>query len=37
LVQTVQNGSLLITKQSEFDPPEPVESEPVIFGRHDNV
>jgi len=37
LVQTVQDGNLLITKQSEIDPPEPVESDPIIFGRHDNV
>ena len=37
LIQTVDNGNLLITRQSEFDPPEPVESDPVIFGRHDNV
>jgi len=27
----------LITKQSKIEPPEPVESDPVIFGRHDNV
>ena len=37
LVQTVQNGGLLITKQSEIKPPEPVDNEPIIFGRHDNV
>ena len=37
LVQTIENGSLLITKQSEFKPPEPLESDPVVFGRHDNV
>ena len=37
LVQTVQDGSLLITKQSKIEPPEPVESDPIIFGRHDNV
>ena len=37
LVQTVQNGGLLITKQSEIEPPEPIDSEPIIFGRHDNV
>lgn len=37
LVQTVDNGHLLITRQSEFEPPEPVESKPVIFGRHDHV
>jgi len=37
LVQTVQKGGLLIAKQSEFAPPEPIESDPVIFGRHDNV
>ena len=37
LVQTSTNGSLLITKQSELESPEPVESDPIIFGRHDNV
>ena len=42
LIQTVQEGNLLITKQSQFDPPEPVdgalgESDPIIFGRHDHV
>ena len=37
LVQTVHEGSVLITKQSEVAPPEPIESEPVIFGRHDHV
>jgi hypothetical protein len=37
LVQTVQNGGLLITKQSEIKPPEPVDNEPIIFGRHDSV
>ena len=37
LVQTVQNGNLLITKQSEIAPPEPIDNEPIIFGRHDNV
>ena len=37
LVQTVQEGGLLIAKQSEFALPEPIESDPVIFGRHDNV
>ena len=37
LVQTVQEGNILITRQSEIKPPEPVESDPVIFGRHDNV
>jgi len=37
LVQTIDNGSLLITKQSQILPPEPVESKPIIFGRHDNV
>ena len=37
LVQTVKDGGLLITKQSEIEPPEPVESNPIIFGRHDNV
>ena len=36
-VQTVEDGSLLITKQSEFKPPEPVDDQPTIFGRHDNV
>lgn len=37
LVQTVENGSLLITKQSKIQPPEPKESDPIIFGRHDHV
>ena len=37
LVQTVENGHILITKQSDIEPPEPVESDPVIFGRHDHV
>ena len=37
LVQTVHEGSLMIVKQSEVKPPEPIESEPIIFGRHDNV
>jgi len=37
LVQTVDKGSLLITKQSQIPPPEPVESNPIIFGRHDHV
>ena len=37
LVQTVHEGSVMITRQSEVNPPEPVESEPVIFGRHDHV
>jgi len=37
LVQTVDQGSLLITKQSQIPSPEPVESKPIIFGRHDNV
>ena len=37
LVQSVQDGNLLITRQSKVEPPEPVESGPVIFGRHDNV
>jgi hypothetical protein len=37
LVQTVRDGALLITRQSEFAPPEPQDDKPVIFGRHDNV
>ena len=37
LVQTVQDGNLMIVRQSEFKSPEPIEHEPVIFGRHDNV
>jgi hypothetical protein len=37
LVQTVQNGNLLITRQSEIAPPEPIDNEPIVFGRHDNV
>tara|TARA_R110000796_G_scaffold40391_10_gene99964 strand:+ start:7008 stop:7685 length:678 start_codon:yes stop_codon:yes gene_type:complete len=36
-VQMVENGGLVITKQSEVMPPEPVESNPILFGRHDNV
>ena len=37
VVQTVQDGNLLITRESEIAPPEPVDNEPIIFGRHDNV
>jgi hypothetical protein len=37
LVQTVQEGGLVITRQSEVEPPEPAENNPVIFGRHDHV
>lgn len=37
LVQTTKEGSLFITKQSEIAPPEPMDVDPVIFGRHDNV
>ena len=25
----------LITKQSEIDPPEPIDNKPILFGRHD--
>ena len=35
LVQTVQDGNLLITKQSEIAPPEPIDNKPILFGRHD--
>jgi len=35
LVQTHENGGLLITKQSKMEPPEPVDQDPVVFGRHD--
>jgi hypothetical protein len=38
LVQTFNNEGLLITKQSEYIPPEPSEPldiEPVLIGRHD--
>jgi len=37
LVQTVKEGGLVITRQSEVEPPEPAENNPIIFGRHDNV
>ena len=39
LVQTHENGGLLITKQSKMEPPEPADSPdvPVLFGRHDHV
>ena len=37
LVQTIQEGNILITRQSDVKPPEPVESDPIIFGRHDHV
>ena len=26
-----------LTTEPPLDPPEPVESEPIIFGRHDHV
>jgi hypothetical protein len=35
LVQLHENGGLLITKQSKMEPPEPIDQDPVIFGRHD--
>ena len=36
LVQSVQNGKLVITKQKEMTPPEPLDSkDPVLVGRHD--
>ncbi len=37
MVQTVKDGSLLIARQSEVKPPDPIDSDPVIFGRHDHV
>jgi len=37
LVQTVQDGQLLITRQSQYEAPEPMDDQPLIFGRHDNV
>lgn len=36
LVQSYKDGGLLITRQSEVKPPEPVDQEPIIFGRHDH-
>ena len=35
LVQSQENGGLLITKQSNIEPPEPMDQDPVVFGRHD--
>jgi len=35
LVQTFNNEGLLITKQSEYIPPEPMDIEPILIGRHD--
>ena len=35
LVQTIEDGSLLITKASMLTPPEPKDHEPVLIGRDD--
>ena len=35
LVQKAEPTGLLITKQSEMAPPEPVDENPILFGRHD--
>ena len=35
LVQKLDQTGLLITKQSEIEPPEPVDEKPILFGRHD--
>lgn len=35
LVQTFEDGSLLITKASKLSPPEPVDNKPVLIGRDD--
>ena len=36
LVMSTDNEQLLVTRQSELAPPEPMDG-PIIFGRHDNV
>ena len=35
LVQKLDQTGLLITKQSEVAPPEPMDNKPILFGRHD--
>jgi|TARA_R110000824_G_scaffold363952_2_gene552309 hypothetical protein len=35
LVQTFNQNGLLITRQSEMTPPEPLDAEPTLIGRHD--
>lgn len=35
LVQTVSNGSLMISKMSDMSPPEPIDTDPFLFGRED--
>ena len=35
IVQKAEPTGLLITKQSEMAPPEPVDENPILFGRHD--
>ena len=35
LVSTATNGSMLITKKSKLDPPEPLDATPNIIGRED--
>ena len=36
LVQSHKSGGLLITRQSKVEPPEPLDQDPIIFGRHDH-
>ena len=35
LVSTATNGSMLITKKSKLEPPEPLDSKPNLIGRED--
>ena len=35
LVSTATNGSMLITKKSKLEPPEPLDSQPNLIGRED--
>ena len=35
LVSTTTNGSMLITRKSKLEPPEPLDSTPNIIGRDD--
>ncbi len=37
LVQSVEQGNLLVTRQSKLTSPEPKDPIPILFGRHDNV
>ena len=34
-MQTFNQNGLLITRQSEMTPPEPLDAEPTLIGRHD--